>query len=172
MGSCKIQNSSCTLQVFSVLYSLTVTIHKNNKFSHDNSTVQDIHISHLLFKRNKRVFLKYHFSIWKGKRRVFLLFFQSVFVTGMNLKVLISEKLIIVNPYEQFWSRTLISLKICYIKSPNCRISIYFQNEKKQTNHTPPPPQKTQIKTKTTNKKPSNHNKIFIIVCCGIETWL
>lgn len=63
------------------------------------------------------------------------MFFQSVFVTGMNLKVLESEKLIIVNPYEKFWSRTLISLKICYIKSPNCRISIYFQNENnKQTN--------------------------------------
>lgn len=56
VGSCKIQNSSCTLQIFSVLYSLTVTIHKNNKFSHDNSAVQDIHISHLLFKQNKRCF--------------------------------------------------------------------------------------------------------------------
>jgi len=39
-----------------------------------------------------------------------LLLFQSVFVTGMNLKVLKSDKLINVNAYDSLIARTLISL--------------------------------------------------------------
>lgn len=38
--------------------------------------------------------------------------FQSVFVTGMNLEVLKSDKLIIVNAFEKFTSRALISLTV------------------------------------------------------------
>lgn len=83
------------------------------------------------------MFLKHCFRGCKGKRKALLLF-QSVFVVGMNLRVLKHDKLGIVTAYERFSSRTLISLNhmrpercenVCCIKSPHCRISIYFQNE-------------------------------------------
>lgn len=64
--------------------------------------------------------------------------FQSVFLVGMNLSILKHDKLVFVTAYERFISRSLISLNymrrercenVCCIKSPNCRISIYVQNE-------------------------------------------
>lgn len=89
-----------------------------------------------LFGKSK-IILKHHFRCCKGKRKALLLF-QSVFVVVMNLRVLKHDNLVIVTAYERFISRTLISLNymrlercenVCCIMPPNCRISIYFQNE-------------------------------------------
>lgn len=109
--------------------------------------VKDLHISTyllwFLFGQSK-MFLKHHFRCCKGKRRALLLF-QSVFVVGMNLRVLEHDKLVIVTAYERFISRTLISFKymrlercenVCCMKSPNCRMSIYFQNEMQKNKFT------------------------------------
>lgn len=64
--------------------------------------------------------------------------FQNVFVVGMYLRVLKRGKLIIVTAYDRLIFRTHNYLNymrlekcenVCCIKSPNCRISIYFQNK-------------------------------------------